>query len=186
MKTVPLSRYAAFVAIALAGCLVDLGTKRFMFHRLGMPPSDTWWIWEPYAGFQASMNEGALFGMGQGWVLIFAGLSFVAALGICYWLFIVGAALDWLLTIAFALVMGGILGNLHDRLGLWEVPGMPGVRHHAVRDWVLVQWPPWVWPNFNVADSLLVCGITLLVCHALWHGSPRKGDAVASQFGQRA
>ena len=39
---------------------------------------------------------------------------------------------------------------------------------HAVRDWILVQWnDQWRWPNFNIADSLLVVGAVALVCHAM-------------------
>ncbi len=128
MKAVPYSRHLTFLAIALAGCLTDLATKRYVFHWLGMPRFDefkVWWIWEPYIGLQTSTNQGALFGIGQGKVWIFAAASVVAVVAICYWLFIAGAGRDWLLTIALALVMGGVLGNLHDRLGLWPVPDMP-------------------------------------------------------------
>src|SRR6185437_7442484 len=100
-------------------------------------------------------------------VWLFATASFVALVGISYWLFIAGAARDWLLTVALAIVMGGVLGNLHDRLGLWAVPETPAARMHAVRDWILFQWPPWQWPNFNIADSLLVSGGALLFFHAL-------------------
>jgi signal peptidase II len=36
-----------------------------------------------------------------------------------------------------------------------------------VRDWILVQWSnQWRWPNFNIADSLLVVGAIALVWHA--------------------
>lgn len=173
MRAVPLSRHIAFLAIAAAGCLADLATKSWIFERLGMPRFDeykVWWIWEPFFGFQTSTNEGALFGIGQGKVWLFAAASLVAILAIGYWLFIAGAARDWLLTIALAVVMGGVLGNLHDRLGMWTAPDAPHERIYAVRDWILFQWPPWVWPNFNIADSLLVTGGALLVWHALVQG----------------
>ena len=76
------------------------------------------------------------------------------------------AAVDWLLTVALGAVMAGILGNLYDRLGLWTLPGKTGPTIHAVRDFILVQYPPWTWPNFNLADSSLVCGAALLMWHA--------------------
>ena len=84
-------------------------------------PGPIWWLWPDVFGFQTSLNEGALFGMGQGMVPVFAALSVVAALGILYWLFCLGAARDWLLTVALGCVTAGILGNLYDRLGL---PGL--------------------------------------------------------------
>ncbi len=177
MKAVPYSRPFVFFMIAALGLAADLTSKSWIFNRLGMPGGDVLWFWEPYVGLQTSLNAGALFGMGQGKVWIFATASCIALLGITYWLFILGAARDWLLNFSLAVVMGGVLGNLYDRLGLWTVPGAPQLRLHAVRDWILFQCPPWVWPNFNIADSLLVSGGAMLVWHALTHTSPIKQPA---------
>ena len=177
MKAVPPSRYAVFFSIAIVGCLGDLATKWWMFRRLGMPGQNpTWWVWDDVFGFQTSLNEGALFGMGQGWVVLFAGLSIVAAVGIFLWLFRAGAARDLLLTVALGLITAGILGNLYDRLG---IPGLRwnfanelhqvGDPVYAVRDWILVMIIKWPWPTFNIADSMLVCGAVLMVWHVLKH-----------------
>jgi signal peptidase II len=88
---------------------------------------------------------------------------------------------DRLLTVALAAVMGGILGNLHDRLGLWSLPpGQVAIDTHAVRDWILVQYQGWVWPNFNVADSLLVCGAAALFWHAMRQPATPKHAATES------
>ena len=144
-----------------------------MFDWLGMPPGRTQWLWEGVFGFQSSLNEGALFGMGQGMVLFFAAVSIVALIGILYWLFWAGAARDWLLTVSLGCISAGILGNLYDRVGL---PGLAWVDHpkhtlgervHAVRDFVLFKIGDYSWPNFNLADSLLVCGAAILLWHAL-------------------
>jgi signal peptidase II len=175
-------RLLLFAALAAGGTSVDLITKRWIFDRLGMPhQSESVWLVDQIFGFTTSLNEGALFGIGQGQGLIFCTLSLVAACGIAYWLFVVGAAHDLLLTVALALVTGGIFGNLYDRLGL---PGLvwgpesghpPGERVYAVRDWLHFQLESFQWPIFNIADSLLVCGAALLVWHAL------IGDAKARQ-----
>ncbi len=170
-------RYFAFASIAAIGCAVDLWTKQWIFARLGYPCPDPEWIIDGLVGFQTSLNFGALFGMGQGQVWFFASLSIVAAMAILYWVFIAGAARDWLLTIALAAVMGGILGNLHDRLGLWTLPGHG--KQHAVRDWILLEYHGWVWPNFNIADSLLVCGAAALFLHAL--RQPAAGEPSAAE-----
>ena len=174
MKAVLPSRCVLFFAIALAGCAADLCTKSWVFDRLGMPGGRTWWIWQDRIGFQTSLNEGALFGMGQGGVPVFVTLSVLACIGILIWFFRGGAASSLLVTIALGCVTAGILGNLYDRLGLpglkWP-PGHPlhqaGDLVHAVRDWILVMIGNYHWPNFNVADSMLVCGALLLVWHAL-------------------
>lgn len=178
-QDVPKSRYVWFTIVAALGCAVDLGTKRWLFSWTVLQPLESgkvWWIWPGHAGFQLSLNQGALFGMGQGLVWVFAGLSVVAAVAIPVWLFAFGAARDRLLCFALALVMGGVLGNLYDRLGLHGITQLTNVASgqtesvYAVRDWILWQWnDQWRWPNFNVADSLLVTGACLLAMHALWH-----------------
>jgi len=176
MKPIPRSRYVTFLVIVAGGCLLDLTTKHQMsqlLDQLGRPS----WIWPGVFGFQWSLNEGALFGMGQGKVFLFAGMSIVAALAVLYWLFVAGAARDRMLTVALGAVAAGILGNLYDRLGFhglrWPFghPGHAvGEPVYAVRDWILVMIGAWQWPNFNVADSLLVCGAGLLIWHSFCRG----------------
>jgi len=183
---VPLSRYLLFFAIAIGGCAIDLGTKSWMFANLGMPgpESETWWLIDGVFGFQTSLNEGALFGMGQGFSWAFAGMSIAAALGILVWLFGFGAAQDRFLTVALAIVTIGILGNLYDRLGLPGLQWNDAFVHHqmgepvyAVRDFILVMIGPYHWPNFNIADPCLVGGAMLLVWHAF---RSQPADASAS------
>lgn len=174
MQAVPVSRYLAFFSIAIAGLAIDLATKRWIFDWLGLPGGATYWLWEGVAGLQTSLNQGALFGIGQGWVWLFAVLSVAAALGILYWLFLAGAARDWLLTVALGMVMSGILGNLHDRLGLHGLIAPDGQPIYAVRDWILVLIFGHHWPNFNVADALLVCGAILLLGQAWISGKPES------------
>lgn len=160
-----------------------------VFAWLGLPEDpakNTHWLWENCFGFQIMINEGALFGLGQGWGWLFITLSIVAAVGIPIWLFYYRAAKDWLLTIALAGVMGGIFGNLFDRFGLhhevWpsdkfnsagERIHAAGERIYGVRDWILINYGGYdlpllgnAWPNFNIADCLLVCGAMLLAWHA--------------------
>jgi len=168
MKAISANRRLVFLLIFLSGCALDLATKSLAFRWLGMPgpAGNIKWIWKGLFGLQTSLNPGALFGLGQGMVSVFAGLSIVAAIGIFYWLFFAGGSRDWLLTIALGFIMAGIFGNLFDRLGL---PGLKwnGLKVYAVRDFILVMIGPWHWPNFNLADSFLVCGAVLLVWHAL-------------------
>ncbi len=114
-------------------------------------------------------------------MVFFTILSIIAAVGIVYWLFVLGAAQDRLLAAAMGCVMAGIFGNLYDRVGL------PGLKWHvqhgihqvgdpvfAVRDWLNFQIKSigFFWPIFNIADSLLVCGAGLLVWHAFRTESP--------------
>lgn len=188
MTTIPRSRYFVFLMLAAGGGLVDLLTKHWIFAWLGLPgQKPTFWLIPKVFGFTTSLNEGALFGIGQGQAAVFAALSVAAGIAILYWLFVLRAARDLLLTFAMGCVMAGILGNLYDRLGLpalkWQ--GHPFDTHqrgdavYAVRDWLHFQIDPvgFHWPIFNIADSLLVCGAALLVWHA-WHSEsqPREQE----------
>ena len=59
-------------------------------------------------------------------------------------------------TIAFALILGGALGNLYDRVYL----------HHVI-DFLEVHIVHYHWPDFNVADSCIVIGACLLMLETL-------------------
>lgn len=175
-KSVPLSRYFVFFALAIGLCALDLFTKSLAFKRLEWPNPRIHWLWEGVFGFQTSVNEGGLFGLGQGFSLVLAGLSICAAAGIIIWLFPCRAAKDWLLTIALGIISAGIWGNLYDRLGLhgMKYPDgylgiIPGETLHAVRDFiVMIQIGEWHWPNYNIADCCLVGGALLLAWQAFF------------------
>jgi signal peptidase II len=57
-----------------------------------------------------------------------------------------------LTSVALALILGGALGNLYDR-----------VRFHHVVDFLEVHIYHYHWPDFNVADSAIVVGACLLL-----------------------
>ncbi|QDU26047.1 Lipoprotein signal peptidase [Anatilimnocola aggregata] len=177
---VPTSRYVVFFSIAIIGLIADLVTKQVLFAWLGLPQQDKYfWIVKDYVGFQTAVNRGALFGMGAGYWWLFSLLSVVAAVGIVVWLFYFRAAHDRLLNVALACVMAGIFGNLYDRLGLWDATGLAAEYEHGVRDWILFRYRQYTWPNFNIADCLLVCGAGMLMLHA-WLG-PRSAEELPTQ-----
>lgn len=163
---IQLSRYAIFAALTILGTAADLLSKEWIFAWRGLPQElPPWWLIEPYVGIETAVNQGALFGMGQGKGWLFAILSIGASVGICVWLFALKAARSLWITIAMGFVMGGILGNLYDRL---NIPNMPAPFTGGVRDWILLRYQDWVWPNFNIADSLLVVGAIMLAIHSLF------------------
>lgn len=69
--------------------------------------------------------------------------------------------------VALALILGGALGNVFDRI----VRG-------AVVDWIDIYWRAhggeWHWPAFNLADAAIGVGAVLL----LWHAWRRPAPAV--------
>jgi signal peptidase II len=95
---------------------------------------------------------------------LFSGLSFVALLAI--------AGYAWRLPVesrlpqaALALILGGAIGNLIDR-----------VRLGYVVDFVHVYWKQHQWPDFNLADSAITVGVGLLILDILRspHGEARS------------
>lgn len=184
---IPTSRYVAFFILAVGGCAADLATKAWVFDwPAGPGRRGEWWLVENFVGIQQALNQGALFGMGQGFSLGFAALSVVALLGICVWLFIFKAANDRWLTWALGSVCGGILGNLYDRLGFHGLLDPKGEPLHAVRDWILFCYHDHIWPNFNIADCLLVCGAALLALHSLKPLPKANGTATQTEDGDQA
>jgi signal peptidase II len=155
-------RQLLFWTIALGGATFDLVTKAIAFASIGEPPfARPKPLIDGVLELRTSFNPGALWGIGRGWrhsSLIFALLSVVAAIAICYWLFVRGAAASRRLTAALALIMAGALGNCYDRLVLGHVRDF--VHFH-------VDSISFDFPIFNFADNMLVVGAAILMLLAL-------------------
>ena len=108
----------------------------------------------PFFNLVLVYNRGAAFsflaaaGGWQRWA--FTGLGIVAALVICYLLKRHGT--QRLFCTALALILGGALGNVIDRL----------VYGHVI-DFLDFHVRGWHWPAFNLADSAITIGAALLV-----------------------
>ena len=83
----------------------------------------------------------------------------ILAIGVCsvlvVWLRRLARA-EWRTALPLALVIGGALGNLIDRL-----------RVGRVTDFIEVYHQQWSWPAFNVADSAISVGAVLLIVFGL-------------------
>lgn len=114
-------------------------------------------------------NDGAAFSLlagAGGWQRWFLA---AIAIAFCSWLLFdlrrvpPGSILGY----AYALILGGAAGNLHDRIS-----------DGYVVDFVLVHYHEWTFPAFNVADSAVTVGaclwLTALVLQA------RQGHTVAA------
>ena len=67
--------------------------------------------------------------------------------------------------LALALILGGALGNLVDRLTTGEVV-----------DFIDIGWGRWHWPVFNVADSAVSIGVVLFALTWPRHDSRPRRD----------
>lgn len=104
-------------------------------------------------------NTGAAFSFlsnADGWQRwLFAGIAVVVSVIIVGWLRKLHTGARWQAA-ALALILGGALGNLWDRL----------VLGHVV-DFLDVYYGQAHWPAFNIADSAIVVGAGMLVIEAL-------------------
>jgi len=71
-----------------------------------------------------------------------------------------------LFSFALALILGGALGNLVDR-----------VVFGAVVDFLHFHVAQYYWPAFNLADSAITCGAALLIWESFFDRQPRRGPA---------
>ncbi len=112
-------------------------------------------------------NTGASFsflaqaGGWQRW--LFVGIASTASIAIVFWLKRLPKDRNWEAA-AWALVLGGAVGNLIDR-----------VINGYVIDFIDVFYQNWHFPAFNVADSAINVGVGMLLIDALI-ASRRQGD----------
>ncbi len=166
----PKSRYLVFGLLVIAGTVWDLYSKSVVFSSLQFPGGVSSWTKTWLGGWMqfrlyTSFNEGALWGIGQGFTALFAGLSLLAIVGILLWLFLFRGAASLWLTVTLALVMAGTLGNLYDRLG-WHQCEIAGRRLFAVRDFLAFTFGNYHYPIFNFADVFLVTGAVMLALYS--------------------
>jgi signal peptidase II len=90
---------------------------------------------------------------------IFAALATIIAFGLLIWL---SQTAERLPAIGLALVVGGAVGNVIDR-----------VREGAVMDFLLFHWRDLAWPAFNLADTFITIGVALLIFDGVFGGKKR-------------
>ena len=122
-----------------------------------------------YFSWTLAYNTGAAFSFladGGGWQRwLFALIAVVVSAVLVVWLKRLGRNDTWL-AIALALVLGGALGNLYDRIALGHVI-----------DFILVHWQNrHYFPAFNFADSAICVGAIMLALDMFKGNKP--GEAV--------
>jgi len=116
-------------------------------------------------------NPGAAFGILQGGpdalrIGFFIGISLVAVVLVLTFLRNLHSQ-DRYAALCLGLILSGALGNLVDR-----------IRFGEVIDFLhFILWRGYVWPDFNVADSCIVVGVSLLVLQLLFGAqAPRNKE----------
>lgn len=97
-------------------------------------------------------NTGAAWGMFQGLGLVLAIFALITIISI--FVFRKMLSLHLLsMQLTFGLLIGGILGNLYDRIAIGHVI-----------DFIDIQLPFYRWPAFNIADSAICVGV---ICYLI-------------------
>ena len=134
-----------------------------------------WWVLSNYQPYEVQsllpvfnmtlvFNKGAAFsflsdaGGWQRW--FFTGLSGVVSIALVVWLTRLRSD-ERMTAVSLALILGGALGNLLDRVRLGKVV-----------DFLDFYWQQWHWPAFNVADSAITIGVVLMLWVSLRQRQP--------------
>lgn len=106
-------------------------------------------------------NTGAAFSFlhsAGGWQRYFFSIvAAVISLGVVVWLYLLPRG-QRLLAAGLALILGGALGNLWDRVALGYVV-----------DFISVHYQGWYFPTFNIADSAITVGAGCLLLDSFLH-----------------
>jgi signal peptidase II len=137
-----------FAAIAVVAFVVDQGSKRWAMRELAdgdIPLLGDWFT------LHLTFNPGAAFSTGTDFTIVFTALAMVAVV-VVVWLSRRLGSVGW--AVALGLLLGGVAGNLTDRI-LRE----PEPFHGHVVDFLMLP----NWPVFNIADICINVAAGLII-----------------------
>ena len=157
------NKYATLAMVAGAVLVADQATKALVLARL--PLGGAFTVVPGFFDITHVHNPGGAFGflagMGPGLrAFLFIGVTVLVAAMILY-LYRQTPGGQRLLLTGLALVFGGALGNLVDR-----------VRFGVVVDFLDVYVGDLHWPAFNIADSAITVGVFIFAVNALFRKAP--------------
>ncbi|MBX9403747.1 signal peptidase II [Lysobacter sp. BMK333-48F3] len=155
-----------WLIVSIVVIALDQWSKAWVLASLpeytAVPVIDGFWNW------YRSYNTGAAFSFlsdAGGWQKYFFLVLAVAISGLLgFWLSRTRRG-DWKTALPYALVIGGAIGNVIDRL-----------MHGHVVDFIQWYWRDYHWPSFNIADSAIVAGAIGIAAYGLFS----KPDAAKS------
>ena len=139
-----------WIGLAAAVAVLDHAAKALV--QANLRPGDEVPLL-PFLSLVLTFNTGAAFSFlagADGWQRWLFTATAVGASVLLVWLLRRGG--DRVYCWGLALILGGAIGNLIDRLRIGQVV-----------DFVLFHWRGWSYPAFNVADSAITIGAVLLI-----------------------
>jgi signal peptidase II len=156
----PTKHWKRLYAIAWAVWLFDFATKSWAVNSLdSRNPVE---VIGDFLQLTLYKNPGAAFSLAEGFTIIFT-LIAISVVGVIAYYSTKITSKGW--SIVLGLALGGILGNLSDRI--FREPGF-FVGH--VIDWIQIP----NWPVFNLADSAIVVASAIAVILSVRNISPME------------
>lgn len=158
-------RFYLWLLLAIAVIAIDIISKQLVVNNLQF--ADPLYLL-PFLNFTLAYNRGAAFSFlsaQSGWqVTALALVAIVVAVGIVLWLRRIASKYT-LQSCGLALVLGGAVGNLIDR-----------IHYGYVIDFIDFHINHWHFAFFNVADSAITIGVILMIIDFLF-SKDKKGQA---------
>lgn len=164
MSQLPSKNALPWLIVSVVVIVLDQLSKAWVLSSLpeytAIPVIEGFWNW------YRTYNTGAAFSFlsdAGGWQKYFFVVLAVAISGLlAAWLRRTARG-DWKTALPYALVIGGALGNVIDRL-----------LHGHVVDFIQWHWQEHYWPAFNLADSAIVAGAVGIALVGLFATPPAK------------
>lgn len=158
MTDTPRKNALPWLIVSIVVIVLDQLSKAWVLSSLpeytAVPVIDGFWNW------YRSYNTGAAFSFlsdAGGWQKYFFAILAVGISGLlAYWLSRAARG-DWKTALPYALVIGGAIGNVIDRM-----------LHGHVVDFIQWYWRDYHWPSFNIADSAIVAGAIGIAVYGLF------------------
>ena len=160
-----------WIWLAIVVIILDQVTKYIasssleMFQPVAVMPMFNWTLMH---------NTGAAFsflhdaGGWQRW--FFAVIAIVVSVVLFFWIKRLEQHEKWQ-AIALALILGGAIGNVIDRVWLGYVV-----------DFIQVYYQQWYWPAFNIADSAIVIGVAMIIIDSIREYRDEKKKAEIAKY----
>ena len=154
--TKPALRYLILALVAGSVIVADQLTKTAIIQHMRLHESIS--VVPNLFSLTYIRNPGAAFGLLAGssnaFRMVFFGITSLFALGLLGTILFRMPEKHWMGQLSIAGILGGAIGNLVDRLRFGEVI-----------DFLDIYIENYHWPAFNVADSAITVGVTLLIIH---------------------
>lgn len=147
--------------VSIISIIIDQITKAAVLSHLA---DGKYLSLSPFAGIVLVWNKGISFGMfnndTSNLVVIFIAISVIMVSVLSYWMVV---SKDKPTTYSLALIIGGALGNIIDR-----------IRFGAVVDFIDLYVSKYHWPAFNIADSCITIGACIMLFITLRYDEGKK------------